>query len=266
MTRLLRELDRLDAAGGTIAGKTSRGSFFSVAAAVGFVSLGGLVMLHEATGLDISLTGISRPSPLGTPEPAPPGHGGYAFAQVQPGDPDLPAAYSPCKAIHVVINDELAPAGAGRTVETALAEVGEITGLKFIVDGSASEQPQDDSTREKDQPALIAWTTPDQIPGLTGRVAGLGGSTVTIDPRTHRAYLISGQVALDAPQLTQVLQRPSGPAEVHAIVLHELGHLVGLDHVNDPSQLMYRENVGVLDFQDGDRRGLALLGSGACVS
>jgi predicted Zn-dependent protease len=49
------------------------------------------------------------------------------------------------------------------------------------------------------------------------------------------------------------------------VVLHEFGHLVGLDHVTDPSQLMYKQPTAHANgFEDGDRRGLALLSGGPC--
>ncbi|WP_240721531.1 matrixin family metalloprotease [Pseudarthrobacter sp. NamE5] len=56
---------------------------------------------------------------------------------------------------------------------------------------------------------------------------------------------------------------PDGSALVRAVIMHELAHVVGLDHVNDPTQLMYEENSGQLGT--GDRTGLAMLGSGECV-
>jgi predicted Zn-dependent protease len=71
-------------------------------------------------------------------------------------------------------------------------------------------------------------------------------------------------VALDAPQLTEVMARDAGGEQVRAILMHELGHLVGLDHVDDPGELMYAESVGTLGFGAGDREGLASLGSGRC--
>jgi hypothetical protein len=37
-----------------------------------------------------------------------------------------------------------------------------------------------------------------------------------------------------------------------------------LDHVDDPSELMYDRNVGLTEFGPGDREGLAALGSGSC--
>ena len=80
----------------------------------------------------------------------------------------------------------------------------------------------------------------------------------------QRAVVLK-EVQLDAPGLTETLAFPEGPALVRAIIMHELAHVVGLDHVNDPTQLMHAENSGQLDFGAGDRAGLALLGTGKCV-
>ena len=46
------------------------------------------------------------------------------------------------------------------------------------------------------------------------------------------------------------------------IVQHELGHVVGLDHVDDPGQLMYRSNKGQVNLGPGDVEGLAIAGAG----
>ena len=52
---------------------------------------------------------------------------------------------------------------------------------------------------------------------------------------------------------------------VRAVMLHELGHLVGLDHTSDRHQIMFSESqYNVLDYGGGDLRGLALLGKQAC--
>jgi hypothetical protein len=48
-------------------------------------------------------------------------------------------------------------------------------------------------------------------------------------------------------------------------MLHELGHLVGLAHTSDSTQIMYSESqFNVNKYGAGDRRGLALLGAQAC--
>jgi hypothetical protein len=109
----------------------------------------------------------------------------------------------------------------------------------------------------------VAWTTPERIPELEGDVAGLGGSTEVHGGGDFRARYVSGQVALDAPQLGDILER-DGRAAVKAVVLHELGHLVGLAHTPDATQLMHGENVGRTDFGIGDRTGLKIVGQGSC--
>jgi len=110
---------------------------------------------------------------------------------------------------------------------------------------------------------LVAWTDPDEVPRLDGDTAGFAGSaSLSAGPD---AVYISGSVSLDGPAFAEMATRPDGAAHMKAIILHELGHLVGLDHVKDESQLMYPENTGQVDYGDGDRAGLARLGAGPCV-
>jgi hypothetical protein len=77
---------------------------------------------------------------------------------------------------------------------------------------------------------------------------------------------VTGTVSLDATELPELLEDPDDVPVVRAIVLHELGHLVGLAHVDDDTQLMYPEaQRAVTDYADGDLTGLARLGAGPCV-
>lgn len=187
---------------------------------------------------------------------------------------DLPqpfVAYDPCRPIHYAVRPDNAPAGGEQLIRQAVAEVSAATGLRFISDGTTAEAPSDerkpyqpDRYGNRWAPVLIAWSTPAESPHLEGKVAGVGGSA-RVQASGSRSAFVTGRVVLDTPDLTAIMQRPNGPLQVRAIIMHELGHVVGLDHVNDPKQLMNAENSGVLGFAEGDRAGLAVVGGGPCI-
>ncbi len=205
--------------------------------------------------------------PLGQP-PTVGGTGAFRFLATQRSDKSRPVAYDPCREIHVVFNPVQAPSGAQELVTGAMQVVGAATGLRFVFDGTSTDRPrwQGPTTPmglSRSAPVLVSFATATEVPQLAGRVAGVGGSTLETN-RFGESRYVTGQVTLDSMAFAVVLGRPEGRAEARAIVLHEFGHLVGLDHVDDPTQLMYADNVGRLDFGNGDRRGLAALGRGDC--
>jgi hypothetical protein len=112
---------------------------------------------------------------------------------------------------------------------------------------------------------LFSWSDERATPPLGGYVAGLGGPTgVGLDDE-ETAY-VSGSVVLDAADLAELLAQPGGQPSVQAVVQHEVGHLVGLDHVADEAQIMNTEGspTSATDWGAGDLHGLHALGSGDC--
>jgi hypothetical protein len=212
----------------------------------------------------------ASPSPLGTP---PPTTGSTAFVlQESPKEGQQFVAYDPCRPVHYVVRPENALTGGDILIREAVAAVSQASGLQFVYDGTTTEDPADDrQTFQPDRygkrwaPVLIAWSTPGESPSLVGDVAGDGGSSYA-QVAGQPLVLAAGQVRLDTPDLAGIMaSRTDGAAQVRAIIMHELGHVLGLDHVNDPTQLMNAKNMGVLDFAAGDRAGLVLLGTGPCV-
>ncbi|MUN63427.1 matrixin family metalloprotease [Kocuria sediminis] len=212
----------------------------------------------------------SADRPLGTP-PSVPDTGGYSLLATQtPGDQVV--AYDPCRPIHYVVRPDGAPAGGQQLLEQAVAEVSAATGLQFVSDGATTEAPrqdrqpyQPDRYGERWVPVLITWSTPTEYPQLAGEVAGLGGSTSMQVNNSAYAY-VTGLIALDTPDLQQTLQHPGGADIVRAVIMHELAHVLGLGHVEDPTQLMYGQSTERnTTLSAGDRAGLARLGAGQCV-
>jgi hypothetical protein len=207
--------------------------------------------------------------PIGTPPTAPSSTSYRLNESPDPGQEMV--AYDPCRPVHWVVRPDNAPPGAQQLVEQALAEVSVATGLQFVHDGPTTEAPsgsrdnyQPERYGKRWAPLLITWSDPGETPGLAGRVVGLGGSSYAQSPGKPLVH-VAGSVTLDAPDLTAVLERPNGRAQVRAVIMHELGHVVGLDHVDDPAQLMHAENSGLTGFAAGDLAGLARLGTGECV-
>ena len=76
-------------------------------------------------------------------------------------------------------------------------------------------------------------------------------------PSDGSDLLVSGWVAINADD-------PNGPGfgwigAQGPVVLHELGHVMGLDHVKVEGELMEGAGGGVTDFGPGDLEGLRIL-------
>ena len=212
----------------------------------------------------------SAAHPLGRP-PVVSDTGGYSLLATQsPGDQVV--AYDPCRPIRYVVRPDGAPAGGQQLLEQAIAEISAATGLQFHDDGPTTEAPRQDREPyqperygERWAPVLITWSTPTEYPDLAGEVVGLGGSTSLQVGNSPHAY-VTGLMTLDAPDLQETLQHPAGAEIVRAVIMHELGHVLGLGHVEDPTHLMHgvsTEHNTALTA--GDRAGLAKLGAGQCV-
>ncbi|MGY1653459.1 matrixin family metalloprotease [Geodermatophilus sp. SYSU D01119] len=209
----------------------------------------------------------AAPGPLGTPPPAP-SAGTWEYLAVQ-DDGVSPVAYDPCRAVHWVLRPDDAPAGAEELVAGAVAEVAAATGLTFVHDGRTDERvtrdrPAFQPARYGDRwaPVLVSFEPPAANPDVGGGIAARGGSDAV--RAGGPAVYVTGSVLVDADWAAGRVGTPEGRAAVAAVLVHELGHVVGLGHVEDPAELMYAHNDGQRVLGPGDRAGLARLGRGAC--
>jgi hypothetical protein len=166
-----------------------------------------------------------------------------------------------------------------QVVHAAIDQVSAATGLKFVQDGRTHVVPSDsDHGLPADVPAgvdatyvpvLISWATEDEFPPLAGGVVGVAtpyafdtGSSY-FKPR-HVYQYVTGEVVLDADYNRNIAAQ-GWTGEEQAIVMHELGHVVGLDHVHASTELMNKDNAGLLHYGPGDLQGLAEAGNGRCT-
>lgn len=195
----------------------------------------------------------------------------YAFQQSHEVDgAQVPVAWSPCRPVHVVVDPADGPADFAAQVQVALDELSAATGLVLAYDGVVAEPDpggggdraafQPERYGDRWAPVLVAWSDEAGVPGLAGDVLGLAQVHAVTDPYTGDRALVSGAVHLD----TDLLDPAYGPTGFHAVLRHELAHVIGLDHVEDPAQLM-NAVTGVPTYQAGDLTGLAALGRGACT-
>ncbi|GAB3598369.1 hypothetical protein GCM10027446_28410 [Angustibacter peucedani] len=190
------------------------------------------------------------------------------YAWVQRDARGEPVRYDPCRPLHYVVNPAGGPPNAEKLVRDAAEVISAQTGLVLVEDGTTTERPsQQREPLQRAQygnrwaPVLVAFAGEGGYPGLEGRVAGLGGSIAITTPQGER--YVTGQVVLRG-DVAQRLEDRGRTGSASAIVLHELGHVVGLAHVPDAGQLMYTDNVGQLSLGAGDVQGLSLAGQGRC--
>ncbi len=283
MMRQLRELDRADAGAPHHSRTTGRWRQRLVVTAVGAAVLtGGTFVVKDAwqtltpaqdngsrqdgvAQAGPAETVTQADQPLGAPPKVRQGVGTFRFTSTHPGT-DQPVAYDPCREIPYAVNTEHSLPKGNAIIDEAVREVERATGLVFVRRPDTEEHAEFHLADQTGVPGpvVIEWAIPGAVAELTGEPAGWGGSLAVEDPGSGLDYYVSGAIALDTYDLER-LHETHGRAAVRAVVMHELGHVVGLDHVRDKDELMH-EDFGQTAFGPGDREGLALLGAGQCLS
>ncbi len=194
---------------------------------------------------------------------------GFRFLAHQ-SDQTTPVTWSPCRPVHYVVRAANAPKGATAILNASFTALAKATGLRFVFDGATDQGPvedpqpyQPDVFGQRWAPVVVSWATADEVPDFGVDIAGEAGPLGAFTPSGDTVW-VSGRVNLDAAYFRTLVARPGGPAQAEAIVLHELGHLVGLAHVNDKRQLMFPRAGSTLVYGLGDLAGLQSLGRGPC--
>lgn len=201
-----------------------------------------------------SAPSVSPRSAHAKPEAAP---GTYRFLHSVDGKPGQWAA---CTPVPVVANFAGAPAGSEALLRTALARISDATKTPWILEGTTTERapsmrasrPWADLARYGNRyaPVLVSWA--ERTHDAEGDAIAYGGAAYNVTPSGLRA--VTGSVTLDPAW-------NPGPTRLLTTLLHELGHVAGLAHVDDRNQVMFPIIQSFDRFQAGDVAGLARVGS-----
>ncbi|MET0838166.1 MAG: matrixin family metalloprotease [Marmoricola sp.] len=187
----------------------------------------------------------------------------YTFLDHQ-ADSGAPITYSSCRPIPVEFN--LNGVDDQKTTRSILLEaMGEASAashLNLVFAGDSMRRPRPGGATMQGYPVLIAFADTAEMPTMDG-AAGRGGSSWIEDGRSRR--YISGQIVLEKSYWNEHLDDWRGKETARAIVMHELGHVLGLGHVDDDHQIMSKSGSGTYEYGAGDRAGLAILGRGPCA-
>ena len=190
--------------------------------------------------------GVNLFSALRSRDAAPPKAGeadprGFRFLSIDPST-NQPVRYDPCTPIHYVINEANAPSGGIEDVHAAIGLTAQASGLTFAFDGIVDEPL--DTDRELVQearygrrwaPILIGWIPFDSEIFDVDDV-GVAGSAIRSND-DGRLVFVSGTIFMNGAEQLDNGFRPG--KTWGKVVLHELGHVLGLDHVQDPAQVMH---------------------------
>lgn len=158
-----------------------------------------------------------------------------------------------------------APSGALKQVKGAFARVHAATGLDFRYLGTTDVAPDPGGAPDSGADVVIGWLGQRAFSDQYGDAVGMGGARYFTNHRLANGDRVNrasqGGVALNA-RYNDDLGNGFGTGFTWGeVLMHELGHVVGLDHVGSTKQMMYPSITrGAARFGAGDLNGFRKVG------
>lgn len=188
----------------------------------------------------------------------------YRYMLVRRG---VPARWNPCAEVTYRVNARRARPTALADLREALRRVTYETGVRFREVGTTAQVPGAKGFRY-DADLVVAWSDARTSRHLGGPRAASGGFEYPVEGRGGRPRIRHGFVVVDATVVTKYEPGFGAGVTEGEVLLHELGHVMGLEHADSEYQMM-RPALHTLDaalYGAGDLTGLRRIGRAAgCV-
>lgn len=189
--------------------------------------------------------------------------------------------HSPCEPIRYEINPTNEPVGAREILDAAIQAMRFYTGLEFEFVGETdeiAELTEEPSPVNPSSTLLINYFPTEEFMSLPKSddyqnvedAIGWGGprSYESLNSYKGQYRALGGVMVMDSDIISSDIAGGLwgySPGHVtFTTMIHELGHVLGLDHVDSKTEIMHFGSFTSSEFQDGDQEGLSIAGQGAC--
>lgn len=181
-----------------------------------------------------------------------------------------PTRWNPCQVIGYRVYAEQARRGWKKDVRGAFSRITAATGFRFAFRGTTGRIPQNNANDwfPSDTDIVVAWAKPSQssllrkYPGAEGVGAALSTSGWYNGDGSSTYRIKRGMVVIDSRT-----RRPAGFGSGVTrgdVLIHEIGHTMGMSHVGEKRQMMYpyltsgKARLGRGDITGMQKRGARL--------